>query len=299
MLFDAMVVGGSYAGISAALFLARARRQVLVIDAGVRRNRFASHAHGLLGHDGRPPGDIAASGRADLMAYPTVTWVDGKVAKAHVLDDAFEVQLESGALYTGRRVVLAGGVTDTLPAVEGIEALWGQGVYHCPYCHGYELEGGDVAVLAAGPAAFHVAMMLPDWGRTTLYTNGMFQPDAEHTAQLTARGVRIDSRDVRSLSRDDKGVRITLASGESQSVAGVFTQPATAPAGDLVTQLGCALEDSPIGRFVTTGPTKETTVPGVFACGDIARAAGSVPLAIGDGVMAGTATHQSIVFRPH
>src|SRR5215212_7100600 len=143
-MHDAIVVGGSYAGIAAALQLVRARRKVLVIDGGARRNRFASSSHGFLGQDGRDPGEIAATAREQLLAYPTVTWIEGAATRAHAAGTAFAVTLGDGATHEARRLILASGVTDELPDIPGVAERWGRSIFHCPYCHGYELGGGRI-----------------------------------------------------------------------------------------------------------------------------------------------------------
>lgn len=293
--FDAIVLGGSYAGLSAALPLARARRRVLVIDAGVRRNRFAATSHNFLGQDGRAPAAIAADGRAQLMAYPTVQWVDDTAVQATAAAGAFAVSVTAGDTFTARRLVLATGVVDDLPPLEGLAERWGRHVFHCPYCHGYELDQGRIGVLAFGPLAFHHAMMLPDWGQVTLFTNAAFEPEPEQRAALTARGVVTEAVPVRRIV---DAATVELADDRQLPMDGLFAMGRTRMAGPAAEQLGCAFDESPMGTFIRTDPlTKETTVPGVFACGDAARAAGSVALAAGDGVMAGVGAHQSLIFR--
>lgn len=295
MTYDAIIVGGSYAGLSAAMQLARARRRILIVDGGQRRNRFASHAHGLLGFDGVPPDEVAARGRAQVLAYPTVTWREGRVEQARATDGGFAVEL-GGETLTSRMLVLATGVHDRLPDVPGLEPLWGQRVFHCPYCHGYELDGAPVAVLGAGEISMHQALMLPDWSPTTLLLNGTFVPDDAQAAQLRARGVTVEAAAVASVAPADGGLAVRLADDRTLTFAGMFAVPHTSPAGTLADQLGCAMEQVPTGKHIWVSPIGETSVPGVFACGDVARASGSLALAIGDGAMAGVATHRALMF---
>lgn len=191
MTYDVIIIGGSYAGLSAALQLGRARRHVLVIDAGTRRNRFASHSHGFLGQDGKAPGEIVAEARRQIEAYVTIDWIDGLATSVSGTFDAFEVEIDGGQRKMGRRLVIAAGVTDDLPPIPGLSERWGQSVFHCPYCHGYELNQGRIGVIAASALAIHHGLMLPDWGTTTLFTNGAFVPDQEQRAQLTARGTQV------------------------------------------------------------------------------------------------------------
>lgn len=295
--YDAIIIGGSYAGLAAALQLARARRRILVIDAGLRRNRFAATSHGFLGQDGRPPGEIVADARAQLLRYPSVTWLSGNAMRADSTGSGFMLQAESGgqdSAHRAARLVLATGVIDHLPAIPGLAERWGKSVFHCPYCHGYELDNGNVGVLAANPLSMHHALLLPDWGSTTLLTNGQFAPDAAQRAQLHARGVTIEHALVRGIvgARAD----VLLDDGRTIALAGLFTLTRTSMASPLAEQLGCAFEDSALGAFVRTDALKQTSVPGVFACGDAARIGGSVALAVGDGTLAGVAAHRSMIF---
>lgn len=291
MPYDVIVVGGSYAGMSATLQLARARRAVMVIDAGVRRNRFASRSHGFLTQDGVDPAQIARSGREQLAAYPTVAWTDGRAMSAARHAEGFAVTMEDGATHVARRLVLAPGVSDTLPDIAGLRERWGKTVFHCPYCHGYELNRSPVGVLAVGPLSMHQALLIPEWGPTTLFLNGAFEPDGKELAQLDRRDVVVERTTV---ARIGGMADVELADGRTVALGGLFVASRTAPSSPLAQELGCRMEDGPAGPFIQTNMMKETSVAGVFACGDAARAAGSVALAVGDGAMAGAAAHRSL-----
>jgi thioredoxin reductase len=291
--FDAVVIGGSYAGLSASMQLGRARRRVLVIDAGVRRNRFASSSHGFLGQDGRPPAAIVDDARAQVLAYPTVRLLDASATRAVKADHGFEITVDTDETFVASRVVLATGVIDELPAVDGLAERWGKSVFHCPYCHGYELNSGRIGVLAVGPHSFHHAMMLPDWGQVTFFTNGAFTPDEAQHAALSKRGVAIEPERV---VRIVDAATIVLADGRVVPLDGMFTATRTSVASPIAEQLACAFDESPFGSFIRTDAMKATTVAGVFACGDAARAAGNVAMAVGDGAQAGFAAHQSLIF---
>lgn len=293
--FDAIIVGGSYAGLSAATQLARARRRVLVIDGGQRRNRYASHSHGFLTQDGSGTAAIAAEGKAQLLAYATVSWLDGAAVQAAASpdDDGYDVTLADGSVVHGRRLVLATGVIDELPPVDGLAERWGGSVFHCPYCHGYELEQGAIGVLATGPLSMHHALMLPDWGTVTFFLNGAFEPDAAQLAQLAARGVTVVRTPV---ARIDGVADVVMADGSRHAMAGLFVATRTRLASPLAAELGCALEEGAMGPFVRTDAQKASSVPGVFCCGDAGRMAGSVAFAVADGAMAGVAAHRSLMF---
>ena len=295
MSYDVIIIGGSYAGLAAGLQLARARRRVLVVDAGMRRNRFAGESHGFLTQDGTPAAEIAAKGRSQLMAYDTVEWVSGHATHAQATPQGFRVAIGAGERQeTGQRLILALGVKDELPAVPGLEERWGKSVFHCPYCHGYELDRGRIGVLATSPKSIHHALMLPDWGETTFFLNNVFTPDAEQLEQLRRRGVVIDDGTVERL--DGNRATIVMRDGRIVPLDGLFVMPRTSIASPIAEQLGCAFDDGPTGAIIRTDAMKATSVPGVFACGDAARIAGSVTFAVADGAMAGVAAHQSLMF---
>lgn len=292
MMFDVIIVGGSYAGLSAGLQLARARRQVLVIDAGLRRNRFAATSHGFLGQDGQPPAIIAAEGRSQLMEYPTVTWVQDTALEALRQPEGFSLRTQCNGTFSAKRLILASGVVDDLPPIEGLQERWGTRVFHCPYCHGYELDQGQIGVLATSPLAMHHALMLPDWGSTTLFTNGVFTPDAEQQAQLARRGVSVERAGVKRISGERADLE--LVDGRVFKLDGIFTMSRTRIS-PLAAQLGCEEVDGPTGPYLQTNETRQTSVDGVFACGDVALAGGSVALAVGEGVRAGVGAHFSLI----
>jgi thioredoxin reductase len=301
-MHDVIVIGGSYAGLSAALQLGRARRSVLVVDAGERRNRFASHAHGLLGRDGESPEAIAARGRADVLAYPTVALLESLATGARPIDGGFAVRAGDDE-HLARRLVLATGVRDELPAVAGLRERWGASVFHCPYCHGYELDRGRLGVLASGPHALFQVALVAEWGaagETTLFLDGKLDLDPEQRADLDRRRIRVELEPVAAIEDGSaaSGVAVRLASGRLVPLAGLFVQPRTRPSSPLGEALGCQLDEGHLGPYYRTDATKETTVPGVFACGDAAVMAGTLPMALADGAMAGVAAHRSLVFRP-
>lgn len=291
--YDVIIVGGSYAGMAAALQLVRARRSVLVIDAGQRRNRMASHSHGFLAQDGADPAEIARIARAQLQAYPSLSWCEDEAVDAAGTHDAFVVSTARSGQFGARRLVLATGVSDALPEIEGLQARWGRSVFHCPYCHGYELAMGRIGVIAVNPMSLHQAQLLPEWGEVTLLLNNAVEPDAAAREALQQRGVRIESTPV---ARIEGEADVVLADGRRLTFAGLFTAPLNAPSTPLAERLGCPLASTPMGTQIQVDETKQTGLPGVFACGDAARVPHSVSLAVGDGAWAGAQVHRSLVF---
>jgi thioredoxin reductase len=301
-IYDVIIIGGSYAGLSAALQLGRARRKVLIVDEGLRRNRFASHSHGFITQDGVDPAIIAAEARAQVMKYTTVDWVSGRADAAQFKNQrstgaSFEV-LIGDTRHLSRRLILAVGVRDIPPKIAGLEERWGKSVFHCPYCHGYELDKGQIGVIAGSKLSMHHALMLPDWGPTTFLINEAFEPDADQLAALLARGVIVERSLVQSIIGH---ADVQLTDGRTLSFSGLFALAPFEIATSIPQQLGLDMEQGPIGSIIKTDPMRETSMAGVFACGDAARAMASVALAVGDGNIAGAGAHRSLMFGviPH
>ena len=297
MHHDAIIIGGSFAGLSAAMYIARARRTVCVIDAGSPRNRFAAHSHGFFAQDGSAPGAMLATARSQVGAYPTVTFIAGEAMSAVREPHGFSVTLTTGEMLASATVVLAFGISDELPAIPGLAEHWGRSVLHCPYCHGYEFSGQRLGVLNLSPMSLHQAMLIPEWGPTTFYLNGDSEPDHATLVRLRERGVTIEPVPVRALHGDGARLSaIALADGRMSAVDALFVSPRTRLNSEIAQQLGCAMDEGPFGSIVRTDATKMTTVSGVYAAGDITRSAHNVAWASADGVMAGMAVHRSLIF---
>lgn len=295
-MYDVIVVGGSFAGMSAAMQLARARQNVLVIDAGAPRNRFADEAHGFLGQDGRAPAAIMGDARCQLLRYPTVEVMSGEAVGARAFGDGFAIELSDGGQHSARRLILATGVSDQLPAIPGMNERWGETVLHCPYCHGYEVRDLPLGVIAAHPMSAHQAMLIPDWGPTTYFTQGEFEPEAAELDAFVARGITIERTPVVELLGDAPALDgVRLADGRFVQVAAVFTAPRTSPATPLATMLGCVHEDGPTGPYVKVDQWGATSVAGVWATGDAATPMHNATLASAAGVLAGIGAHQASV----
>jgi thioredoxin reductase len=292
-MHDVAIIGGSYAGMAAALQLLRARKRVLVIDAGNRRNRMADHAHGYLTQDGVDPAEIARIAREQLQAYRTLDWRNATAERAAGSTDDFAVATSDGETHAARRLLFAIGVSDALPEIEGMEERWGKHVFHCPYCHGYELNQGRIGVIATSSMSQHQAALLTEWGDTTFFVNGAYEMSAEDRAHLVARGVTIESKPIVRLEGE---ADVRLNDGRVMNFAGLFTASRNAPSTAIAERLGCELEETPFGMQIRTDGGKATSVPGVFACGDVARAPHSLSLAVGDGAWAGANIHRSLVF---
>lgn len=296
MHYDVIIIGGSFAGLSAAMQLARARRQVLIIDAARPRNRYAAHAHGFLGQDGVPPQEIVGIARTQLARYPTVSFLDGEAVQAVAQDGGFAIVMDSGEQMRGARLILAIGMRDELPPLPGLQARWGQTVLHCPYCHGYEVAGEPLGVLAAHPMSAHQAMMLPDWGPTTYFTQGQFEPSPDEARQLAKRGVHVERTPVVALRGEAPGLDgVVLADGREMPLRALFVAARAHMASPLAEQLGCVFDEGPLGSVIRVDDMKQTTVQGVYAAGDASTPMSNATLASASGVLAGVCAHRSLV----
>lgn len=296
MPHDAIVIGGSYAGLSAAMQLARARRRVLVVDAGLPRNRFAKAAHGFLGQDGKPPYEILREAIRQLDAYPSFELVRGEALEARETEDGFAVALAGGRKEQAARLVLATGLHDELPPIPGMRQRWGVTMLHCPYCHGYEVGDRTLGVLANHPLSAHQATLIPDWGPTIYFTQGVFEPDTEQAGRLSARGVRIERTPIVELLGEAPGLEaVRLSDGRVVPLGAIFTAPTTRMASPLAEALGCAFDEGPVGAYVRVDDWKQTTVRGIYAAGDAASPMHNATMASAAGVAAGVGVHQSLV----
>lgn len=298
-LLDAVVVGGSFAGLSAALQLARARRSVRILDAGRPRNRFADAAHGFFSRDGSDPRTLVAAAQAQLRRYPSARLIAAEAVGARAVDGGFEIDANDGSALRARKLVLAFGVADTLPPLPGLRERWGKSVLHCPYCHGYEFAGQRLGVLHSSNVSAHQALLVADWGPTTLYLDGAPAPDADTAAQLARRGVAVEPAPILALSGEEQALSsLRLADGRDAAIDALFVASRVRFNSALAEQLGCAIDEGPMGPLIRTDDSRQTTVPGVYAAGDIARAMHNATWAAADGVTAGTAAHQALVFPP-
>ncbi len=289
--YDVAIVGGSYAGMAAALQLARAHRSIVVIDAGEPRNRFAEKSYGYLSRDGEGPGEISKIAREQLCAYPTVAWREGVIQDITGEEGDFTLQDESGDEVKARLVILATGVVDELPEIEGLQDRWGTTVFTCPYCHGFELNKGRIGVIATGDESLEHAMMLAEWGGATFFTNNTVELDDVQTRALDIKGIALERSRIERISGE---ATIEIEDGASLDFDGIALHTSVSIS-ELPSKLGCELGENSHGPMVKVDQKQATTVDGVFACGDIARPIHNLSFAVADGSLAGTAAHSQLI----
>jgi thioredoxin reductase len=295
MPHDAVVIGGSYAGLSAALQLVRARRRVLVIDDARPRNRFAARAHGVLSNDGRPGTEIAAAARAQVAAYPTAAFRMAEAVDVERIDGGFSVAFADGTRTRGRRLILAHGVEDVLPDLPGVKERWGRTALHCPWCHGYEIGGGPIGVLGRGDHAVAYAAVVAEWGQAVLFMDPSGLSDDE-ARLLARRGVTVEPTPIARLEGEAPTLTgAQLTDSRFIPLKAIFVGAHVRQSSGFAECLGCEMTDSPMGRIVKVDARQQTSQPGVFAAGDLARPAGNITLATTDGMLAAHAAFRSLI----
>jgi thioredoxin reductase len=293
--WDAIIIGGGAAGLSAAQMLGRARRRTLVLDAGSPRNRFAAHMHGVLGHDGRSPAELYEIGRTEARAYG-VEITDAAVTAVRDDGDLLVVERANGTVDTARALLLATGVTDDLPAVDGLREQWGRGVLHCPYCHGFEVAGRRLGVLATSPMSLHQVELVRQWTDDLVaFTADLGTLDDEVVARLDARGIRRVEHPVEALVERDRAlVAVRTADGVEHAIDALFTAPVPRLQLEFADWLALARADQP-GSPLAVDMLGATSHPRIWAAGNLVAPYGNVPLSMGQGSMAGAAINAALV----
>lgn len=285
--WDCVVVGAGAAGLSAALVLGRARRRTLVVDAGGQSNRVAHGIGGLLGHDGRPPAEFYAAGRQELAAYPTVELRSGEVLKGERRDGSFVLELADGSREVARRVLLTTGMDYRYPSLPGIAERWGRSVFHCPFCHGWEVRDQPLGVLDRGPRGMQRALLLRMWSDdVTLLANGPADLDEPDLDRLRIAPVTVDERPVVELCGPDATLTgVAFAGGEERALTGLLVPVTLHQRSGLAEQLGAAATDPGpvVVDAIEIDPMFHTTAHGLFAAGDVSIQMPSVANAVAAG----------------
>jgi thioredoxin reductase len=293
---DVLVIGGSFAGLSAALQLVRTGRRVTVLDTKLPRNRFAHAAQGLLGFDGINPWDIRRQGEANVLAYPTAAIVEARAVSARAVDGGFAVTDADGTERQAQRLILAYGQTDVMVDLPGFAECWGKTVVPCPYCHGYEVANKRIGLLYSTALSLHGAHLIRDWSdQMTLFTDGNDIPDVERH-KLADRGIALVEGKVARLAHADGQISaVVLDDSTEVGLDTLFAHTRSAPSSRLHETLGLATEDGPMGPYIKISDKYETSVTGVYAAGDGSNPMANLNLALASGAMAGVMCHQSML----
>ena len=294
---DVVVIGGGAAGLSGALLLARSRRAVVVIDAGQPRNAPAEGVHGLLGHDGLPPGELLERGRAEVRRYGGQV-VHGVVTTATCDGDRFVVALADGRSVTARRLLVTAGLVDELPEIPGLHERWGRDVLHCPYCHGWEVRGQRIGVLANGPRSVHQALLFRQLSDEVVYFANASPLTDEEVEQLEAWGIAVIDTPVRAAETTaDRLSSVRLDDDTTIGVDALAVMPRMIGRAGFLTDLGLELEPHPSGTgdHIPVDGSGRTTVPGVWAAGNVTDIAAQVGASAAAGAFAAQQINADLV----
>ncbi|MGM9474883.1 NAD(P)/FAD-dependent oxidoreductase [Pedobacter sp. GSP4] len=294
MDFDVIIIGGSYTGLSAALTLARSARKVLIVDSGKPCNRQTPHAHNFLTHDGEEPAVIAAAAKAGVLKYPNVKFMDGTVISAGRKAGGFTVNLANGANFSSRKLLIATGLKDILPAIKGFAACWAISAIHCPYCHGYEVRNEKVGLMMNGDNAFEMVKNLQVLNSDiTILTNGKSKLTVAQSDILRAKSIKIVEEEITEFEHVNGELQhVVFGNGEKLALKAVYVRPDVEQHLDLHVQLNFELTEF---KTIKVDEQQQTTASGVYAAGDCATMFRSLSIITAAGTLAAVMLNKEMI----
>lgn len=291
--FDVIIIGGSYAGLSAAMALGRSLRTTLVVDAGEPCNRQTPHSHNFLTQDGQPPAQIASISRAQVRAYDQVTLMEGKVVEAMRTALGFQVSLATGERFSSKKLILAMGIKDLLPQIPGFASCWGISAIHCPYCHGYEFRGKRTGIMASAEKALHLAPLVRNLtAHLSLFLDPHEPLTQDQQEALQRNGVETVLQPITSIIHEEGQLsQVVLQDGANIALDALYAQVPFEQASTIPQALGCTLTEQ---GYIQTDFAQRTNIPGVYACGDNSVPMRSVAQAVATGNMAGAMANMEL-----
>ncbi|MET7036496.1 NAD(P)/FAD-dependent oxidoreductase [Elizabethkingia miricola] len=294
IVFDVIIIGGSYAGLSSAMSLGRSLRNVLIIDGGKPCNRQTPHSHNFLTHDGKTPQEISQIAKEQVKQYPTVQFYEGETVKGKKTDAGFIITTNTGEEFSSRKLILAAGIKDIMPDIKGFSESWGISVIHCPYCHGYEYRNEKTGIIANGERAVHMASLINNLTKDlTILTSGPADFDTEQREKLERHNIPVIEKKITEIEHQNGHVdNIVFEDGTKMNFKAVYAAIPFIQNCDIAEQLGCELTEQ---GYIQVDSMQKTNIPGVFACGDSTSMMRSVALAVGSGNLAGAMLNMELV----
>ncbi|GJM35345.1 MAG: thioredoxin reductase [Saprospiraceae bacterium] len=291
--FDAIIIGGSYSGLSAAMTLGRSLRNVLIIDSGLPCNRQTPYSHNFITQDGATPSEISQKAKSQVLKYDTVRFIEDKAVKGIKNGHSFHIHTESGKEFKAKKLIFATGIKDIMPQIKGFSDCWGISVVHCPYCHGYEIRHKKTGIMANGEKAMHLASLVNNLTEDlTILTSGKANFNAEQILKLTKNNIKVIEKEISEIEHENGYIKNVIFKDNSKEyfnatyTALPFTQHS-----DIPVILGCKLNEQ---GFIQVDMMQKTTIDGLFACGDNSLGVRSIANAVSTGNMAGAVANMEL-----
>lgn len=285
--FDVIIIGGSYAGLSSAMALGRALRNVLIIDSGLPCNRQTPHSHNFITQDGEKPSEIAEKAKAQVLKYDTVKFLNDLAVNGKKTENGFEITTQTGKEFTAKKLIFATGVKDIMPDIKGFAECWGISIIHCPYCHGYEVKHEKTGILANGNFAFHYAQLIRNWTKDlTIFTNGKSALTQEQTDKISKHNIPIIEKEIAYLKHENGNVQqIVFKDNSTFDLKAIYSRPALEQHCKIPELLGCELTEQ---GLLKVDMFQKTSVKDIFACGDNSHPLRTVANAVATGNITGS-----------
>lgn len=292
--FEVIIIGGSYSGLSAAMALGRALRQVLVIDSGKPCNMRTPHSHNFITQDGRTPKEISTIARKQVEAYNTVMFYDGLATSGIKTETGFQITTQSGDVFKASKLLFATGVKDIMPDIKGFFDCWGISVIHCPYCHGYEVRNEKTGILANGDIGYEFSKMISNWTKElTLFTNGKSTLTEEQVAKLKSRNIPIVETEIDRFEHiAGRITHVVFKDGTKAKVRAIYHKASFEQHCNIAEQLGCELTEQ---GHIKVDAFQKTSVYGIYASGDNTTPMRAVSTAVALGTLSGAMINREII----
>lgn len=284
--FDVIIIGGSYAGLSAAMALGRSLRNVLIIDSNLPCNRQTPHSHNFITQDGETPAAIAQKAKAQVLQYDTVQFHNDLALSGKQIEEGFEIATEKGDVFKAKKLIFATGIKDIMPDIKGLAECWGISVVHCPYCHGYENRGQITGIMANGDRGFHIASLVSNLtDKVTMLTSGKADFNDQQISKFQHHNIDIIETAITEIEHEDGHVKnVVFHNGEKMRFDTIYANIPFVQHSDIPAALGCELTET---GYIKLDQFQQTTVAGVYACGDNSNPMRSVASAVYTGNVAG------------
>jgi len=294
--FDVIIIGGSYAGLSAAMALGRSLKNVLIIDSSKPCNRYTPHSHNFITHDGAVPAEIAAKAKEQVLKYDTVKFHQDIAISGEKNQKGFQITTKSGLSFSAEKLVFATGVKDLFPNIIGFEDCWGKSVIHCPYCHGYEFKGEKTAIIANGDRAFHMATLIDNLtSKLTIITQGKADFKEEQLQKIKQNSINIIEKEVGQILHQNGEIKtLIFKDGTKENFDAAYAAIPFEQHSDIPKSLGC--EFTEMGH-IKVDAFQKTTIPGIYACGDNSSMMRSVANAVANGNIVGAMVNNELTME--